>query len=32
MSDDVHEVYAVRYAEHARMRSENYISATRTTR
>jgi hypothetical protein len=25
MSDDVHEVYAVRYAEHARMRSENYI-------
>jgi Metallo-beta-lactamase superfamily len=25
MSDDIHEVYAVRYAEHARMRSENYI-------
>jgi glyoxylase-like metal-dependent hydrolase (beta-lactamase superfamily II) len=25
MSDDVHEVYAVRYAEHPRMRSENYI-------
>jgi glyoxylase-like metal-dependent hydrolase (beta-lactamase superfamily II) len=25
MSDDVHEVYAVRYAQHARMRSENYI-------
>ena len=25
MSDDIHEVYAVRYAEHARKRSENYI-------
>ena len=25
MSDDIHEVYAVRYASHARMRSENYI-------
>jgi glyoxylase-like metal-dependent hydrolase (beta-lactamase superfamily II) len=25
MSDDIHEVYAVRYATHARMRSENYI-------
>ena len=25
MSEDIHEVYAVRYAEHARMRSENYI-------
>ena len=25
MSDDVHEVYAVRYASHARKRSENYI-------
>jgi glyoxylase-like metal-dependent hydrolase (beta-lactamase superfamily II) len=25
MSDDVHEVYAMRYAEHARLRSENYI-------
>lgn len=25
MSDDIHEVYAVKYAEHARMRSENYI-------
>ena len=25
MSDDIHEVYAVRYAEHARMRSEHYI-------
>lgn len=25
MSDDIHEVYAVRYAQHARMRSENYI-------
>jgi glyoxylase-like metal-dependent hydrolase (beta-lactamase superfamily II) len=25
MSDDVHEVYALRYAEHPRMRSENYI-------
>jgi glyoxylase-like metal-dependent hydrolase (beta-lactamase superfamily II) len=25
MSDDSHEVYAVRYAEHARKRSENYI-------
>lgn len=25
MNGDVHEVYAVRYAEHARMRSENYI-------
>lgn len=25
MSDDTHEVYAVRYASHARKRSENYI-------
>ena len=25
MSDDIHEVYAIRYAEHSRMRSENYI-------
>jgi glyoxylase-like metal-dependent hydrolase (beta-lactamase superfamily II) len=25
MSDDIHEVYAVAYATHARMRSENYI-------
>jgi glyoxylase-like metal-dependent hydrolase (beta-lactamase superfamily II) len=25
MSDDIHEVYSVRYAEHARKRSENYI-------
>ena len=25
MSDDIHEIYAVCYAEHARMRSENYI-------
>ena len=25
MSDDIHEVYAIRYASHARMRSENYI-------
>jgi glyoxylase-like metal-dependent hydrolase (beta-lactamase superfamily II) len=25
MSDDIHEVFAVRYASHARMRSENYI-------
>lgn len=25
MSDDVHEVYAVRYAEHSRKRSDNYI-------
>ncbi len=25
MSDDIHEVFAVRYAEHARKRSENYI-------
>ena len=25
MSDDIHEVYAVRYASHARKRSENYL-------
>src|SRR5665213_1138527 len=25
MSDDIHEVYAICYASHARMRSENYI-------
>ena len=25
MSNDIHEVYAVRYATHARKRSENYI-------
>jgi glyoxylase-like metal-dependent hydrolase (beta-lactamase superfamily II) len=25
MSDDVHEVYAIKYASHARKRSENYI-------
>jgi glyoxylase-like metal-dependent hydrolase (beta-lactamase superfamily II) len=25
MSDDIHEVYAVRYAQHARKRAENYI-------
>ena len=32
MSDDIHEVYAVRYAEHARKRSENYIFGDDTTR
>ena len=25
MSDDIHEVFAVKYAEHARKRSENYV-------
>ena len=25
MSDDVHEVYAVKYASHARKRADNYI-------